>query len=219
MYKLSPTPKYTYNDTFILEFERKECTQYARNGHDIVKTWWGHPKKFTADTHGMYETMSLYNHMLYVAMMLCRLFGKKNPTHFSVEWVAIMNEVAEGYTFNWAKMISDNLAKKIAEYQSTKSKGKPAPFYMSTYVMDVIRSVAPFPLMNWSWTSASSEAIHFYHSKLWEEKPKVLFYEICHNIVVHVHIAIYGHPPPSILERIMRNLGKLVDCFIEDNFS
>ena len=59
----------------------------------------------------------------------------------------------------------------------------------------------------------------FFHSKLWKEKAKVLFYEICHNIVVQVHIAIYGHPPPSILEIIMGNLGKLVDCFIEDNFS
>jgi hypothetical protein len=76
------------------------------------------------------------------------LFGKKNPTHFSVEWVAIMNEVAEGYTFNWAKMLYDNLAKEIVEYQSSKSKGKPAPFYTSTYIMDVICFMTPFPLMN-----------------------------------------------------------------------
>ena len=38
MYKISPTPKYTYNVTFLLEFERKECTQYAKSGHDIVNT-------------------------------------------------------------------------------------------------------------------------------------------------------------------------------------
>jgi hypothetical protein len=43
MYKISPTHKYTYNATFLLEFERNECTQYARNGHDIVKTRWAHP--------------------------------------------------------------------------------------------------------------------------------------------------------------------------------
>jgi hypothetical protein len=120
MYKISHTPKYTYNASFLLEFERKECTQYARNGHDIVKSWWGHPEKFRAKAHGMYTMMSLDAHMLYVAMMLCHLFGKKNPTHFSFEWVAITNEVVEGYTFNWAKMLSDNLAKEIAEYKSSK---------------------------------------------------------------------------------------------------
>jgi hypothetical protein len=70
-----------------------------------------------------------------------------------------MNEVVEGYTFNWAKMLSDNLVKEIDEYQSLKSKGKPAPFYMSAYIMDAILFMTPFPLMNWSWTPASSEPI------------------------------------------------------------
>jgi hypothetical protein len=79
-----------------------------------------------------------------------------------------------------------------------KSKGQSAPFYMSTYVMDAICFMTPFPLMNWSWTPTISEPIHFYHSKLWEENAKDFFYEICHNVVVHVHIAIYGHSPPQI---------------------
>jgi hypothetical protein len=81
MYKLSPTPKYTYNDAFFLEFEIKECTQYVKNDHDIVKTWWGHPEKFRANAHGMYTMTYLDSHMSYVAMMIYRMFGKKNPTH------------------------------------------------------------------------------------------------------------------------------------------
>jgi hypothetical protein len=109
--------------------------------------------------------MYLDAHMMYVSMVICRLFGKNNPTHFSVEWVAIMNEVAEGYTFNWDKMLSDNLAKEIADYKLEKSKGKPTPFYMSAYVMDAICFMTHFPLMNWSWISTNSEPIHFYHSR------------------------------------------------------
>jgi len=65
--------------------------------------------------------------MLYVAMMICRLFGKKSPTHFSVEWVAITNEVAKGYTLNWAK--------EMFYYKIVKSKGHPTPFYMSPFYM------------------------------------------------------------------------------------
>jgi hypothetical protein len=87
---------------------------------NIVKTWWGHLEKFRLDAHGMYAMTSLEDHMLYVAMMLCHLFGKKNPTHFLVEWEAIMNEVVEGYTFNWDKLLSDNLAKEIPKYKSSK---------------------------------------------------------------------------------------------------
>ena len=36
---------------------------------------------------------------------------------------------------------------------------------------------------------------------------------------MHVHITIYGHLRPWISERIMGNLGKLTDWFIEENFS
>jgi hypothetical protein len=45
----------------------------------------------------------------------------------------------------------DNLTKEITKYQMEKSKGQPTPFYMSTYVMDAIYFMTPFPLMNWSW--------------------------------------------------------------------
>jgi hypothetical protein len=68
---------------------------------------------------------------------------------------------------------------------------------MSTYVMDAICFMTPFPLMNWSWTPTSSEPIHFYHSKLWEENAKDFFHEICHNVVVPIHIDIYGHSLPQ----------------------
>jgi hypothetical protein len=103
--------------------------------------------KIQGDAHGMYATTSLDDYMLYIAMMLCRMFGKKNPTHLSVEWVAIMNEVTVVYTFNWDKILSDNLAKEITEYQSSKSKGKLASFYMSAYIMDFICFMTPFPQM------------------------------------------------------------------------
>jgi hypothetical protein len=81
-------------------------------------------------------------------MMLCRLFGRKNHAHFIVEWVSIINEAAKGYTFNWGKMMSDNLAKEVVEYKLLKSKGQHACFYMSTYIMDSICIMTPFPLMN-----------------------------------------------------------------------
>jgi hypothetical protein len=149
--------------------------QYARNCPDIIKSWWRNPEKFRTDAHGIYATTSLDVPMVYVALMLCRLFGKKSPTHFSVEWVSIMHEVAEGFTFNWAKMLSDNLAKEIAEYKTTKSKGQPAPFYMSTYIMDAICFMTPFPLMNWSWTQPVSSPFISIIPNYGKKKPKISF--------------------------------------------
>jgi hypothetical protein len=85
---------------------------------------------------------------MYIAMMLCRLYGKKNPAHFNVDWVTIINEVVEGFTFNWGKLLSDNLVEQIGIYTSEKSKGEPTPFYMSTHIMDSICYKTSFPLIN-----------------------------------------------------------------------
>jgi hypothetical protein len=172
MYKLSLDPKYNYNVAFMLEFEKHECIQYDKSYPDIIKYWWGHTDKFRANAHGIYATMSLDNHMIYVAMMLYRLFGKKSPTHFPVALVSIMHEVVEGFSFNWAKSLLNNLAKEIMEYKLVKTKGQTTPFYMSMFIMDDVFFITPFPLMNWSRTPTNNEPIHFYHSKLWEDKAK-----------------------------------------------
>jgi hypothetical protein len=111
MYKISLDPKYNYKTAFMMECEQQECIQYDKSYPDIINSWRGHPEKFRANGHGVYTTVSLDTHMIYVAMILCRIFGNNSPTHFPVEWVSIMHEVVEGYAFNWAKMLSYNLAK------------------------------------------------------------------------------------------------------------
>jgi len=58
---------------------------------------------------------------------------------------------------------------------------------MSTYIMDAICYMTPFPLMNWNWNLAYAEPIHVYHFQLWEENVKYLFYEICHYVVIPLH--------------------------------
>jgi hypothetical protein len=47
-------------------------------------------------------------------MMLCRIYGKENTAHFFLQWVPIIHTVVEGYSFDWAKILSDNLVNEIA---------------------------------------------------------------------------------------------------------
>jgi hypothetical protein len=119
--------------------------------------------------------------------------------------------VAEGYSFDWAKILLDNLIQEIARYQSLRAKGKSTKFFMSAYIMDVVCFITPFLLMDWSWTPNSVKPIHIYHLKLWEEKEKYLFYEICNWVVVSMHTAIYGYPPPRTYDKIVTNLGIIED--------
>jgi hypothetical protein len=128
MYKLSPYFKYSYNVAFLMEFDKEECTQYGKNYPDLIKDWWGHLEKFRADTHGIYATTSLDAHMIYVAMMLCRLFRRKDSTHFLLAWVPIMHEVAEGFSFNWAKMLSDNLGQGNHRVSVDEGQRETCPF-------------------------------------------------------------------------------------------
>jgi hypothetical protein len=151
MYKLSSYPKYIYNKDFVSEFQRKQCFESDHMYPDIIKDWWRNKAKFKADTHVVYPTTSLNEYIVYVAMMLCRIFGKEIPTHFPVEWVPILHEAAKGYNFNWDKILSDNIIRDVMEYQTARSKGQTTSFYMYAYIMDVVCLSNPFPLMNWSW--------------------------------------------------------------------
>ena len=87
---------------------------------------------------------------MYIEMMMCRLYGREKIAHFLLQWVPIIDKVVEGYSFDWAKILSDSLVKEFTEYHSLKSKGKPTSFFMSSYIMDVICFMTPFPLMGWN---------------------------------------------------------------------
>jgi hypothetical protein len=89
-----------------------------------------------------------------------------------------MFRVAEGGSFNWAKMLSDSLTSRVIEYRVQKENRKASSFFMSAYIMDAVFFLAPFPLMIWSWNPAEDEPIHVYHEKLWENKAENFVYEI-----------------------------------------
>jgi hypothetical protein len=209
MYKLSSTPKFVYNASFLENFGKKECDQYGKNISDLIKDWCSRTEKFEADSHGIYSISSLEPQFMYIAMMMCRLYGKENTTHLFVPWVPIIHTVAEGYSFDWAKISSDSLTSEITEYQTKKTKGQSHSFYMSSYIMDTICFMTPFSSMDWSWTPDSAEPIHIYHSKLWEDKANDFFYEICNWVAVSMHIAIFGHSPPRISNTVVANLDKV----------
>ena len=49
------------------------------------------PKMFRVDSHGIYSISSLEPQFMYIAMMMCRIYGKENTTHFFLPWVPIIH--------------------------------------------------------------------------------------------------------------------------------
>jgi hypothetical protein len=186
---------------------------------DLIKDWVSHPTKFRADNNGIYSISSLEPQFKYVAMMTCRLYRREDTTHFFLQWVPLIYSVAEGSSFDWAKMLSDSLTSRIIEYWTQKESGKAASFFMSAYLMDAVCSMTPFPLMNWSWAPSDVEPVHVYHSKLWEDKASDFVYEIFNWVMVPMHVAIFGNPPPRISDSIMENLSRVADWYVEKEFS
>jgi hypothetical protein len=219
MYKLSPIHKHTLNSEFLAAFQQKECVEGGQTYSDIIKEWARDKNKFRADAQGIYATASLNDYMRYLAMMLCRLYGKKDSNHFSAEWTPLLEEVSEGRSFNWHKILSDNITSEISKYQTARSKGQTVAFYMSAYIIDAICFRTPFPLMNWNWDPSCAEPVHKYHSALWEDNAKDNFYEICHYVIIPLHRMFFGCEPPRISHTVMENIKTVADWFIEEHFS
>lgn len=103
MYKLSPTPNFTCNVKFLEGFKKKECEQFGKSLSDLIKDWCSRPEKFRADSNGIYTISSLQPQFMYIAMMVCRLYGKENTAHFFLPWVPLIHTVAEGYSWSLEK--------------------------------------------------------------------------------------------------------------------
>jgi hypothetical protein len=219
MYKLPSTSEYTYGADFLEEFKKKECTEYDKTMPGLIKDWVSRSATFRANDKGVYSIASLEPQYKYVAMMTCRLFGREDTSHFYVSWVPLIFRVAEGCSFNWAKMLSDSLANRVIEYREKKAGGKPSAFYMSAYIMDAICSMTPFPLMNWAWNPTQEKPVHEYHDKLWENKAGKFPYEIFNWVMVPLHINIFGHPPPRISDSVSTGLSGIADWYVEAEFS
>jgi len=117
MYKLLMTSEYTYDVEFLEKFKEKECTEYDKTMPSLIRDWVSRSAKFRANDQGVYSTASLEPQYKYVAMMTCRLFGREDTSHFFIAWVPLMFWVAEGCSFNWAKILSDSLTNRVTEYR------------------------------------------------------------------------------------------------------
>jgi hypothetical protein len=85
MYKLSPNYRQTYNTEFVAAFQRKQCVEGGQTYPDMIRGWVRNENKFRANEHGIYAIASLNEYMVYLAMMLCRIFGRKDPFHVNAD--------------------------------------------------------------------------------------------------------------------------------------
>jgi hypothetical protein len=121
-------------------------------------------------TKGVYSITSLEPQYKYVAMMTCRYLGERTHHIFSLHGCLLCfgsQKVALLIGQRYSRIVWPTGSQSI---EKQKESGRPSSFFMSTYIMDAICSMTPFPLMSWAWTPAEDRPIHVYHDKLWENK-------------------------------------------------
>jgi hypothetical protein len=89
---------------------------------------------------------------------------------------------------------------------------------MSSYLVDVICALTPFPLLSWNWSPAE-EPIHLYCSKMWAINCKNHFYDICNFFMVPLHLLLKNLPAPRFNQDTMNAIKEIGDWFINEEFS
>lgn len=70
------------------------------------------------------------------------------------------------------------------------------PFYMSTYIMDVICFTSDFTSMGWKWTI--EDPIHIYHNILLESKYQPHLYKFFHGVMFPIHQSVFNGRAPRL---------------------
>lgn len=140
MYHL-PEPQEVYNRQFIEKFTKENYDL-----EECIKDWSRRDETLKNDKHGMYSNGSLTSPYCFAAAMLCRLFGKPDINKFSSEWLPLLDAAINATIMYWAKILFDNLAIAIVNYQSKRAASQRIypPFYLSAYVMDAIFTFPSF---------------------------------------------------------------------------
>lgn len=160
----------------------------------------------------MYSTASCHLGHLYVATMVCILFGENILGHLKLEQTPIIHKALGGYVFNWETILSDTFLKQIVD-------GTTPPFFFSIYITDVIFFHTFFPKVGWEWTISSPQQVHPYHSNLWEENINDYCYEISHYVMIPLHEEFFGHVPPRIFDEVIDGLNGIKDRCIKRKLS
>lgn len=116
------------------------------------------------------------------------------------QWVPLIDFASYGYLMDWGNILSGNIATQIMNYRSKhiSSQNVVPPFYMSTYIMDVICFTSDVNSMGWRWTIEYPIPIHIYHEILWETKFFLHFYKNFHRVTLPIHQSVFDEKAPTV---------------------
>lgn len=140
-----------------------------------------------------------------------------NISKFLDTWVSLIDGACEGYIFDWATLLYNNLAKHILSFHTSSSvfENKIPPFYMYAYIMDCLCFSLDFLAMGWKWNPYDPLPIHVYHNVLCDSNYFDNFYEVFHRLIMPIYEIVFEAKPPKMSPEAMDNLKKIGNKFGE----
>ena len=114
---------------------------------DIMKGWWLEGN-FRYNTTPIGRKISkLQKRIQIMVILLSRIFGRKDSSHFPNKWILIIHQViSSGPILNWGEIISSNLDIQLKWVRNEHK------FYMDSYLLDVMCASKEYPSLRWKWT-------------------------------------------------------------------
>jgi hypothetical protein len=140
---------------------------------------------------------------VYTMALIARLYGEKDCTHFKdagyhwhTQWLPPVICSIGNYSFH-------SLNRMIERVQKAKPKQGWYPFYMASYLMDVICATNVFLGVNLS-GHISESPVHVYCQVLWENKYKRHYAMICDQFLAPLYQLIFCKECPRLTKEAMK---------------
>lgn len=146
-------------------YVKEECERDKNKFPQTIKDWMQNSNMFKVETLRKYSVIPLAPIFFYVSSMLCHLYDKPNYSIFLKVSVHLIENACRNYVFDWEKMYH-NMATHIMHFHSKNTIEYVPPFYMPSYIMNVISFSLDFPCIGLKWTLANPLPINIYHSIL-----------------------------------------------------
>jgi hypothetical protein len=153
---------------------------------DIMKGWWSEGNCRSKPAPIGWKTLKFQKSIQIMVILLSRIFGRKDASHFLDKWILIIHQViSSGSTLNWGEIISSN-----RDFQLKKFR-KEHKLDMASYLLDVMCARKEYPSLGWKRTP-SLPSIHVYGKMLWENRYREDYDRICDGLFSPIYQILFG---------------------------
>jgi hypothetical protein len=208
--------KYYHLEKGPQKLDEDLLSKFPYKGNDLFKIWYKPDIVFKHRRSGNYPTTELKTPYQYIVAMLCRLYGKKNASKFTFSLMPLIYYCTnEGLEFNWADILSGNLAEAIAFVKHTPPEKFPE-FHMSSYLLDIMCVAHQYPKMCWAW-QPTKPSIHIYCKVLWEHKYRTKYHQICNHFFAPLYESIFCAPAPCMTNKALSIIQNIGDWYLMEH--